>query len=185
MNTPSHILINCAAIGSRPPRRFWPALFGGALPDAPIYLFYAYEKLILRAPESQIWRKDYFASPMQPVLDAVHSFPLILGVLGIALAVRSEVLKWLSLSLLLHACADFPLHHDDAHRQVFPFSGYRFASPVSYWDPRYYGAWGWALELIVTAAAIAILLHRHKDVGVRAAWAAFWLLNLVPLLYWG
>ena len=45
MNTPSHVLIGCAAVGSRPARRFWPALLGGALPDTPIYLFYAYENL--------------------------------------------------------------------------------------------------------------------------------------------
>lgn len=185
MNTPSHVLINCAAVGSRPPRRLWPALLGGALPDAPMYLFYAYEKLILRVPEHQIWRQDYFASPIQPVLDALHSFPLILAALAAALVARSEVLKWLSLSLLLHACLDFPLHHDDAHRQFFPLSDYRFASPVSYWDPRHYGAWGWSLELIATAAAVAVLLRRHKDFGARAAWAALWLLNLVPFLYWG
>lgn len=185
MNTPSHVLIGCAAVGSRPARRFWPALLGGALPDAPIYLFYAYERLILRAPESQIWRQDYFASPVQPAIDALHSFPLILGALGMALAARSDVLKWLSLSLLLHACMDFPLHHDDAHRQFFPLSDYRFASPVSYWDPRHYGAWGGAIELAVTAFAAAILLRRHRDLRARAAWAALWLLNVVPFLYWG
>lgn len=155
------------------------------MPDAPIYLFYAYEKLILRAPESQIWRQDYFASPVQPSIDALHSFPLILGALGMALPARNDVLKWLSLSLLLHAGMDFPLHHDDAHRQFFPLSDYRLASPVSYWDPRHYGAWGGAIELAVTAFAVAILLRRHKDLRARAAWAAVWLLNLGPFLYWG
>jgi hypothetical protein len=185
MNTPSHILISCAAVGSSPARRLWPALIGGALPDAPIYLFYTYEKLILRAPEFQIWRLDYFSSPIQPVLDALHSFPLILIVLGIALAVRNDLLKWLSLSLILHACSDFPLHHDDAHRQFFPFSGYRFESPVSYWDPRHHGLWGGGIELVVTVFAMAVLLHRHRTASVRAAWAALWLFNLVPFLYWG
>lgn len=185
MNTPSHVLINCAAIGSSPLRRLWPALAGGVLPDAPVYLFYAYEKLVLKAAEPQIWRQDYFVSPIQPVLDALHSFPLILGAMAAALAARSDVFKWLSLSLLLHACADFPLHHDDAHRQFFPLSDYRFASPVSYWDPRHHGVWGWSLELTAAAFAAAVLLRRHKDLRARAAWAALWMLNLVPFLYWG
>lgn len=185
MNTPSHVLIGCAAVGSRPRGRLWPALAGGLLPDAPIYLFYAYEKLILRVPESQIWRQDYFASPIQPVIDSLHSFPLILGALDMALAARNEVLKWLSFSLLLHAVTDFPLHHDDAHRQLFPLSDYRFASPVSYWDPRHHAAWGGVVELAVTALAVAVLVRRHEDSRARAAWAALWLLNLVPFLYWG
>lgn len=185
MNTPSHILIGCAAVGSRPARRLWPALLGGALPDAPIYLFYVYEKLVLRVPESRIWRIDYFSSPIQPILDSLHSFPLILAALGIALAARSDLLKWLSVSLLLHACADFPLHHDDAHRQFYPFSDYRFASPLSYWDPRHHGLWGSSLELVVTAFAMAVLLSRHQAAPARAAWAALWLFNLVPFLYWG
>lgn len=185
MNTPSHILISCAAVGSRSPKRMWPALIGGALPDAPIYLFYAYEKLLLRVPESRIWRFDYFSSPIQPILDALHSFPLIAIALGVALAVRSDALKWLSLSLLLHAAADFPLHHDDAHRQFFPFSDYRFASPLSYWDPRHHGVWGASLELLVTASAVAFLIRRHREARVRAAWIALWMVNLVPFFYWG
>lgn len=70
----------------------------------------------------------------------------------------SHVLKWLSWSLLLHACADFPLHHDDAHRQFYSFSDFRFASPISYWGPTPFRCLGRA---------------------------ALWLLNLVPFLYWG
>lgn len=185
MNTPSHVLINCAAVGSRPPRRLWAAVLGGALPDAPIYLFYAYEKLVLRIPEQRIWLQDYFASPIQPVLDGLHSFPLILGAVVLARAWKSDLLRWLSWSLLLHASLDFPLHHDDAHRQFFPLSDYRFLSPISYWDPSHHGLWGWGLELAATAVAVAILLRRHKDPGTRAAWAAIWLLNVVPFLYWG
>lgn len=185
MNTPSHVLISCAAVGSRPAGRLWPSLVGGALPDAPIYLFFVYEKLLLRVPEHLIWSRDYFVSPIRPVLDALHSLPLILLALGVALALRNDILKWLSWSLLLHACADFPLHHDDAHRQFFPFSDFRFASPVSYWDPRHHGAWGASFELVVTAVCVAVLFRRHAGAKSRAVWAALWAFNLVPFLYWG
>lgn len=185
MNTPSHLLINAAALGSRPAGRRWAVAAGALAPDAPIYFFYAYEKLVLHAPEALIWRRDYAVSWIQPVVDALHSFPLILIALGLALLFRREVAKLFSLSLLLHACEDFPLHHDDAHRQFFPFSDYRFRSPLSYWDPRHHGAWGAALELALTVAAVVILVRRHEDRRARVAWISVWLLSLAPLLYWG
>lgn len=184
MNTPSHVLINAAALGTRPTGRVWAVAAGALAPDMPIYLFYAYEKFVLHSPEVQIWRYDYDASLVQPVIDGLHSFPLILIALGLCVLFRRERLKSFSLSLLLHACEDFPLHHADAHRQFFPFSDYRFLSPISYWDPRYHGAWGAAFEMAVTAAAVVALLRRHDDWRARAAWIGVWALNLVPFLYW-
>jgi len=41
--------------------------------------------------------------------------------------------------MVIHAVLDLPVHHDDAHRHFFPFSNYRFMSPISYWDPKHYG----------------------------------------------
>lgn len=185
MNTPSHLLINGALLGSRPGGRLAAVAAGALAPDAPIYLFYACEKFVRDVPEALIWRRDYDVSLAQPFIDALHSFPVIVIVLGLSILLRRELLKLFSLSLLLHACEDFPLHHADAHRQFFPFGDYRFRSPVSYWDPRYHGAWGAGLELLLTAAALVVLLRRHEDRRARATWIGVWLLNLAPFLYWG
>lgn len=184
MNTPSHLLLNEALLGSRPARRARAVLAGAVLPDAPIYLFWAYERLLLRVPEALVWRRDYAASAAQPLIDALHSFPLILAALALSWLRRRELATALSASLLLHAAADLPLHHADAHRQFFPLSDYRFQSPVSYWDPRYHGKWGALAELAAALAAAVVLVRRHEDWRARAAWVGVALLDLVPYVYW-
>ena len=40
---------------------------------------------------------------------------------------------------LLHLTFDLPFHHDDAHPHFWPFSDWRFTSPLSYWDPAHDG----------------------------------------------
>jgi len=46
----------------------------------------------------------------------------------------------LFISMILHSLGDLPVHNDDAHRHFFPFSNYRFISPLSYWDRKHYGS---------------------------------------------
>lgn len=190
MNTPTHLVVNVALLGrgSRLGRRLAPpdgvSLAAGAaalLPDVPIFVFYAVEKVWLRVPENVIWTHDYFVSAWQPVIDALHSFPLA----GLALLLLWRI-RWarvFCLGLLLHSALDFPLHHDDAHRHFFPFSDWRFASPVSYWDPRHHGAAGSLLELAALLVSSAALFTRHRSWKVRipigllgASQTAGWLL---------
>jgi hypothetical protein len=54
---------------------------------------------------------------------------------------------------LLSVIEDLLLHHEDAHAHFWPFSDYRFASPVSYWNPAYYGQIASTLELLLVSAA--------------------------------
>jgi hypothetical protein len=183
LNTPSHVLVNCAVLRDRAAGSLWLVVGGAALPDAPIFAFYLYEKL-LGVSERQIWGTDYFVSGFQPVIDALHSFPLIAAALGVSFLLRSHGLRAFSASLLLHAAIDFLVHHEDAHRQLFPFSDYRFLSPVSYWDPRHYGAWGAGLELLCATAALTALVRGHRGPRARAAWIALWALDLSPFFYW-
>lgn len=47
---------------------------------------------------------------------------------------------WLACATMLHTLIDIPIHADDGPLLLFPFNWtFRFYSPVSYWDPRYYG----------------------------------------------
>jgi hypothetical protein len=55
---------------------------------------------------------------------------------------------------------DFPLHHDDGHHHFFPISGWRFDSPISYWDPRYYGRVFRVIEMIIAIGGCVILYRR-------------------------
>lgn len=166
MNTPSHALLGGALLGRRNGARMGWVVFFSALPDFPIYLFYLWEKWAVRAPEAQIWNHDYFVSAWQPVIDALHSFPLIL--LALLLCWRFPPGKFAALALLLHSLGDFPLHHEDAHRHFFPVSDWRFRSPVSYWDPAYHGVLGASLEVTLALGAIFFLARRA---GPRARWA--------------
>mmetsp|Transcript_17513 Transcript_17513/g.20216 ORF Transcript_17513/g.20216 Transcript_17513/m.20216 type:complete len:287 (-) Transcript_17513:60-920(-) len=47
---------------------------------------------------------------------------------------------WAFVSALFHALCDIPVHHDDGPLLFWRINwSYRFESPLSYWDPNYYG----------------------------------------------
>jgi hypothetical protein len=166
VNTPAHALINLGLLGGR--YASLPVAVGAVLPDAPIFLFWGLERAH-GIPESVTWSSDYFSSPLQPLIDTLHSFPLILVLLSIARLARSRGTEGFAWSLLLHSALDFPFHVEDAHRHLFPFSSFRFASPISYWDPRHHGAVGAAIEVALVIASIAVLFRRSRRPALRAA----------------
>lgn len=160
MNTPSHAVVNAAVLGRRYP--LWPVVAGAVLPDAPIYLFYWSDRFLLGAPASRIWSVDYFRSAWQPAIDALHSFPLVAVAFVLARRLGWRRCEAFSASAFLHSVGDFPFHHDDAHRHFFPFSDYRFRSPVSYWDWRHHGALGAAIELFLVLISLGALCRTYR-----------------------
>jgi membrane-bound metal-dependent hydrolase YbcI (DUF457 family) len=104
-------------------------------------------------------------------VDALHSFPL----LGAAwlVARRTGRTGWAAgfLSALLHAACDLLTHEEDAHRHLWPLSGWRFASPVSYWDPAHHGHLFAPLEMAAVLVAVALLWRVHPGRRARAALA--------------
>ncbi len=161
MNTPAHIVVNTFLLGRGRFQRFvWPIALGGLLPDLPMLGFYAYQRGWLRVPESVIWSQMYFLPQWQTFFDAFHSLPLI--ALAALFAWRARRPAWLAClaSMALHAIADLLLHHEDAHSHLWPLSGWRFHSPVSYWDPRYHGEAFMLLELAAMLGASVALWRR-------------------------
>ena len=151
-----------------PPRLVVPIALGAVLPDAPMFLFYVVQKLA-DVPGRVIWSHAYYLPGWQALFDAFNSLPLIGVGLLVAYRVGSAAGLALFASMALHALCDLPLHHDDAHRHFFPFSDWRFASPVSYWDPRHYGRISAPLELAAALVGCALLLRRHRAGGGRGA----------------
>ncbi|WP_353258691.1 hypothetical protein [Prochlorothrix hollandica] len=151
MNTPAHVSLSLLCLGRCDrANTLTPLVIGSLLPDAPMFLFYGIEK-VRGIPEEIIWGESYFADRWQNFFDIFNSFPLML--LGLALTTWG-VSRWGQLlfgSMIIHGLGDLPLHNDDGHRHFFPFSNWRFASPVSYWDPDHHG-------LIVTALEMALML---------------------------
>ena len=182
MNTPAHAVINLLLLARKPGqnvshKRSATIIFGALLPDLVIIAFYAWQ-LLLGTPESQIWSVEYYRPLWQGWIDIFNSIPLI----GLAMLISWKTRHYLLLaffsSMLLHVFGDFPLHHDDAHRHFFPFSDWRFASPVSYWDPAHHGQWASLIEFTGVIAAAAFMYWRY---ALLRPWVAA--TTVVYLLY--
>lgn len=166
MNTPSHAILNLAILGRRSQPQFNPTIVIGALiPDVAMFMFYGWARLIAQIPERQIWRELYYEPFWQNIFDLANSIPLALMGLGIALYYRRTAIALLFASIILHCLEDLPLHHDDAHRHFWPFSQFRFVSPVSYWDPAHYGDIAGPLEVALVLIASLYLFRL-----IRSRW---------------
>ncbi len=167
MNTPAHVIASVVAFrAKRQPQSLWPAVIGGVIPDTPMFLFYAYEKLTGQ-PEHIIWSDLYFRPGWQTFFDLFNSVPITVCFLLIALRFRWNGLIVLFGSMLLHFACDLPLHHDDGHRHFLPLSVWRFESPVSYWDPKRFGWIMAPLEMILTVCGCIYLVRRPSPLRVR------------------
>ena len=179
MNTQTHILIASAlftrsGIGNR--ARNIAAVGGGLLPDIPIFVMFLWSKLT-SVPEMVVWEEWYFSSPWQTIVDASHSIPLYWLLIMVSVVLvkwggdRSSygiVLAIFSLSALTHIAGDLLLHVNDGHAHFWPLSDWRFSSPVSYWDPRYYGQYFSVFEIVLGLSLCTILFRRFQGKITRS-----------------
>ena len=162
MDTGAHIICNLVVQSrSSESREFAAVLIGAILPDLPIMLFYAWESLVMNSAESEIWSELYFKPGWQNFFDAFNSLPLIAVLLALGVYFKKQLISVLALSMALHVLLDLPFHHDDAHRHFFPFSDWRFFSPVSYWDPKYHGDIMHIFQIMIVIIGLVFLWLRH------------------------
>ncbi len=184
MNTPSHTILNLALLldSQRSPATL-PIVLGAVLPDIPMFALYFWAKFVRRLPERQIWSETYYKTFWQNITDTFHSIPLaLLGVL-IAHYWGWQQVEILFCSAVLHSLFDLPVHNDDAHRHFFPFSNYRFISPISYWDPKRHGVIVTLVErLLVLMATFYVFPLLHSGIG-RGLVVAVNLVYLTSYLY--
>ncbi|HSG95595.1 MAG TPA: hypothetical protein VLA28_08740 [Afifellaceae bacterium] len=166
---------------------------GGLVPDMSIVVMWASAKLS-GTPEAVIWRDLYWRPEWQSAAAVTNSLPIYLA-LAVAAAGLGARLKpislpagappdpfdtrrgveWLvailafSVAAMVHVATDFPLHVFDGHPTFWPFSGWVFQSPVSYWDPRYFGDYVSFIELALAAGLIVILWRRFSSHAIRGA----------------
>ena len=194
MMTQTHGLVAAALLTSpnRSKRHNFAVLLGSLMPDIAIFGLYAWSK-IEKIPESILWRDVYFSEPMLTITAIGNSLPLYLFVLFVAMgvgAVRSKKacltvdvglgqthFSWLvtrsaialfALAAITHLVGDFPVHAADAHPHFWPFSDWRFHSPISYWDSNHYGHVFFYVEAILGVMLSIILFRRFKVASVRA-----------------
>ena len=179
MNTQTHLLL-ASALFARPGRqnrlRNTAVITGALLPDAVIFVMFAWSKLV-GAPESEVWTTWYFNPPWLTAIDWMNSLPLFGAILLVGIALPkahpsldtlSSVLLLFALAAITHLLGDLPLHVDDGHAHFVPLTEWRFVSPVSYWDPRHYGNIFSLLELALGLILIVILWRRFTAKPVRA-----------------
>jgi hypothetical protein len=185
MITPSHIVLSLVVLGKQSEwQRPWPLIIGAVLPDAMMFVFYFIEKFVLGVPEETIWRVDYFKSFWQMTFDVFNSIPLILLLLFISIRKKWSALSLISGSMLLHVLMDFPLHREDAHHHLWPFSDYQFISPVSYWDPEHYGTVFGFFELLLLIGLSIYCFRRYESKWVRLFVVLFIIVAVGMLVYW-
>ncbi len=174
MNTPTHLLIGATILarkgeGRAVSQRNWTVLVGSLLPDAAIFLLFGWARWVKGASEEELWSRIYWTEPWQGLIAIFNSVPLFCALALLGLILRQPLVVLLSLAALLHLAFDLPFHHDDAHPHFWPFTDWRFHSPVSYWDERYHGGWVSMVEAGLAIGLIVILWRRFESQAVRAA----------------
>ncbi len=186
MTTPAHAALSLIVLG-RSERNALPVALGAVAPDAPMLVFYLWERLVRGVSEGRIWSERYFDPGWQVVFDIPSSIPLLALVLGLGVlfgrraasaapGLESGVTTGLRrglrtapalfvASMILHALGDLPLHREDAHRHFFPVSDWRFTSPVSYWDPDHYGGYAAVGEVVLVLAVSVFLFRTYRGRG--------------------
>ncbi len=184
MQTQSHLLIAAAAIV---PLRRWPGsvcapalLFGAVLPDIPFFVLTVAGEIYYRVlapppPTKSIMEYLHFTLFYgEPLWIIGHNFFHSLVIDSILLMIglwwwkrRGErrggrwgmIIFWLALSMLLHVTIDVFTHHSDGPLIWFPLNwSYRFASPISYWEPTYGGQGFAVFETVLDLALVAYLV---------------------------
>lgn len=147
------------------------AIAGSLLPDVPMFVMFAWAWAI-GLGDADLWPMPnglYWDPTWQAWKNATHSLPIYAAVLAAAIWLRADWLKVVAWAALLHIAFDFPVHREDGHAHLWPFSGWKFISPVSYWDVNHYGAIVAPIELAIVVFTIVVLWRRYSSWWGRAA----------------
>ena len=173
MHTPTHLLISAAVLArgkdADAPKRNGAILAGALIPDAAIYLLFLWARLVKGATEGEVWSSLYWQEPWQSLVAMANSIPLLAAITGLGLALKRPLVTLVGVSALLHLAFDLPFHADDAHPHFWPVTGWRFHSPLSYWDPNHFGTWVSFAEAVLAIALIVLLWRRFEGRMVRGA----------------
>ena len=191
MHTPAHMLMGGAFYGRRQAPLVWAGLLGGLIPDVPMLALFASARLA-GADAHDLFARAYFSDSWQIPNAIGHSLLLWPALLGVGLFVKRRAQgkagRWITVFAvagLTHALVDLLCHREDAHMHFWPLSRWKFMSPVSYYDPAYFGRAFMVGEILLGLSLAAWLTVRVKHLTTRAvamllalpylAMAAFWL----------
>jgi hypothetical protein len=185
MNSQSHAILTTVLLrlgsGERiiRLRHLNPVIMAGALlPDLPLLVFFIYFTFVDVHTQAQLWNDCYYYPGWQLAINLFHSFPLWGLLTATAFLLKRPRLGLFGLAGLLSSFEDLLLHSDDAHAHFWPISDYRFASPISYWDPEFHGAMASLGEIMAVVAASIWLWPR-----IETAWGrCLLILSVITLM---
>ena len=142
---------------------------GAALPDLPVlakaaYLLWRHRGSITK--EEFLEALEYFKEPSGKVDLTLHSLAPVGSMLALykVLGLKRKDSKRTLLAFLLgwigHNMADFPTHAEDARPPLWPLSRWRWKSPVSYWDRKFYALPCLLVEHGAILALVLALVHQ-------------------------
>ncbi len=172
MNSPTHSLIALAVLSRKgQTRRNWAVFIGSLIPDAFIYLCWVWLTFIDKQTQSKIWDEIYFDAPMQLTASIFNSVPiyLMLTITGWIYRARlwGQVLMFFALAALIHIAFDFPVHNHDAYAHFWPFSDWKFFSPLSYYEADHHAVWVSLFETFIAFICIIVLSRRFPKTWTR------------------
>ena len=127
----------------------------------------------------------YYSEGWQRIFRVDNSFIVWGGALGIALILRAPFAVALCGAALLHLALDFPLHNDDARAHFWPLTNWKFYSPVSYWDPAFYGHIVAPIEIVLSLLVCVWLWVRYTGRFMRALIVGLGALQAMPAIIFG
>ena len=181
MNTPAHLIFGLTAFGKVGAKRVTAgALAGAIIPDLSLYLLAGWELIVKGTDANHVFGTMYYSESWQAIFRVDNSF-VVWGIgLSFALMLRSGWAIALCGAALLHLALDFPLHNDDARAHFWPVSNWKFVSPVSYWDGKYFGHIVGPLEIAASVACCVLLWRRFQGLWMRILIATLGAMELVP-----
>lgn len=174
MRTFSHVVIALAA-GNRVKRRSLLAFAASsALPDLPLLTLTGVS--LLSSPSwTEGMTRMHDAYETSPVWIGLYNAPHSLVVLSVTALVTAllkpsppkKLLLWGLAGAALHTIIDIFTHAGDGPRFLYPLSRLRFQSPVSYWDPAYFGRaftiFEYSLDTLILIYLLTIRLWRRRS----------------------
>jgi hypothetical protein len=173
MITPSHLIYSWALArkteknNDSDQKRTLAFVLGALFPDTPTYIFFLVCGVILGIPHEILWDDMYFNSGWSIPINLTHSFIIWPIVIAFSGYFGWKLLKWFSISAFFHSIVDFFVHTDDAYRHFYPFSDWKFKSPVSYWNNAEYGQYVSFFDSTLVIALLVYLYTKYQHKSIR------------------
>lgn len=185
MKTPSHFLITAAIdqVLPRVPIHRAAFLWGAIAPDIPLWglslggivYYHFWLGWSLVDTFHLMFDQLYFHNPFWLALhNALHAPLVLLGGSVLVWKKRRNISSihrwvfWFLIACAFHSLIDILTHVDDGPLLFFPLNwSLRFHSPVSYWDPRYYGKEFQVFELILDGICLVYLMSKFIRYRLR------------------